>query len=510
MMQSIEHAAGSIKRVVAFRLKPGMDVLKGIEEICKAENIKNGVILSGIGSLDGAAFCNPVPLKDKKAGYGYGEPTILYGPIELTAAAGMICHDDDGNLLLHVHMSMSDQHGTGHGGHLIEGTKVLLTTDMVIAELDGLVMGRRFDEGTRECLWLRNPSKNKKTWKKRMRKKERCESHWLLKVKNIRRKGFWIRTKQCCSIRAFETKAAECFTKGMLAGNIHLCIGQEAVPTGACYALEPEDYMTSTHRGHGHCIAKGASLDKMLAELFGKKTGYCQGKGGSMHIADVAGLHSLGANGIVGAGIPIAAGSALVSKIKGDKHVTLCFFGDSASNQGTFHEAVNMAAAWKLPVVFLCENNSYGVSVNIHSVTNTDTIAVRAQAYNIPGKTVDGNDPVTVYEAVKEAVDYAREGNGPSIVECMTFRHQGHYCGDPANYRPASYMEEAHKKDAIPNMRKRLLDGVATEEEILAVEKAVEDEMDAACQFANESAYPDPSEATTDVYFSDNERSVVR
>ena len=316
--------------------------------------------------------------------------------------------------------------------------------------------------------------------------------------------------KTMLSIRAFETKAAECFTKGMLAGNIHLCIGQEAVPTGACYALEPEDYMTSTHRGHGHCIAKGASLDKMLAELFGKKTGYCQGKGGSMHIADVAGLHSLGANGIVGAGIPIAAGSALVSKIKGDKQVTLCFFGDSASNQGTFHEAVNMAAAWKLPVVFLCENNSYGVSVNIHSVTNTDTIAVRAQAYNIPGKTVDGNDPVTVYEAVKEAVDYAREGNGPSIVECMTFRHQGHYCGDPANYRPASYMEEAHKKDAIPNMRKRLLDGVATEEEILAVEKAVEDEMEAAYQFANESAYPDPSEATTDVYFSDNERSVVR
>ena len=185
MMQSIEHAAGSIKRVVAFRLKPGMDVLKGIEEICKAENIKNGV--SGIGSLDGAAFCNPVPLKDKKAGYGYGEPTILYGPIELTAAAGMICHDDDGNLLLHVHMSMSDQHGTGHGGHLIEGTKVLLTTDMVIAELDGLVRNSG-------CLCL-HPSKNKKH--KKNEKKERCESHWLLKVKNIPRKCFWICTKQC-------------------------------------------------------------------------------------------------------------------------------------------------------------------------------------------------------------------------------------------------------------------------------------------------------------------------
>ena len=312
-------------------------------------------------------------------------------------------------------------------------------------------------------------------------------------------------------IRAFETRAAECFTKGMLAGNIHLCIGQEAVPTGACFALEKEDYMTSTHRGHGHCIAKGADLDKMLAELFGKKTGYCKGKGGSMHIADVAGLHSLGANGIVGAGIPIAAGSALASKIKGDKHVTLCFFGDSASNQGTFHEAVNMAAAWKLPVVFLCENNGYGVSVNIHSVTNTDTIAVRAKAYDIPGKTVDGNDPITVYEAVKEAVDYARAGNGPSIVECMTFRHQGHYCGDPANYRPKEYMQQAHQKDALINMRKRLSEEkIATEEEIVAIEKAVEEELEAAYEFANQSAYPDPSEAITDVYSSDNERSVVR
>ncbi len=317
--------------------------------------------------------------------------------------------------------------------------------------------------------------------------------------------------KMMLRIRAFETRAAECFTKGMLAGNIHLCIGQEAVPTGACFALEKEDYMTSTHRGHGHCIAKGADLDKMLAELFGKKTGYCKGKGGSMHIADVAGLHSLGANGIVGAGIPIAAGSALASKIKGDKHVTLCFFGDSASNQGTFHEAVNMAAAWKLPVVFLCENNGYGVSVNIHSVTNTDTIAVRAKAYDIPGKTVDGNDPITVYEAVKEAVDYARAGNGPSIVECMTFRHQGHYCGDPANYRPKEYMQQAHQKDALINMRKRLLEEkIATEEEIVAIEKAVEEELEAAYEFANQSAYPDPSEAITDVYSSDNERSVVR
>lgn len=317
--------------------------------------------------------------------------------------------------------------------------------------------------------------------------------------------------KMMLRIRGFETRAAECFTKGMLAGNIHLCIGQEAVAAGACYAMEKDDYMATTHRGHGHTIAKGGQLDKMLAELFGKKTGYCNGKGGSMHIADVDGLHHLGANGIVGAGIPIAAGAALASKVWGDKHVTVCFFGDSASNQGTFHEAVNMAAAWKLPVVFLCENNNYGVSTNIHSVTNTETIAVRAKAYDIPGNTVDGNDPTTVYEAVKEALDFARAGNGPSIVECMTYRHQGHYCGDPAAYRPVEYLENAFQDDAIPNMRKRLLaDDVATEEELVAVEGTVLEELEAAYEFAVASDYPDPSEATTDVYSSDNERSVAR
>ena len=312
-------------------------------------------------------------------------------------------------------------------------------------------------------------------------------------------------------IRAFESKAAECFSKGMLAGNIHLCIGQEAVAAGACYAMDKDDYIATTHRGHGHCIAKGAHLNEMLAELFGKETGYCKGKGGSMHIADVDGLHHLGANGIVGAGIPIATGSALASKIRGDKHVTICFFGDSASNQGTFHEAVNMAAAWKLPVVFLCENNEYGVSTNIHSVTNTQTIAERSKAYNIPGNTVDGNNPTTVFEAVKEALDFAREGNGPSIVECMTFRHQGHYCGDPANYRPTQYMEDAHKEDGIPNMRARLIDGkTATEEEVIALEEEVAAEMERAVEFSVNSAYPDPKEATTDVYSSDNERSVIR
>jgi len=311
-------------------------------------------------------------------------------------------------------------------------------------------------------------------------------------------------------IRAFETKATELFTKGMLAGNIHLCIGQEAAAAGALAAIESTDYMTTTHRGHGHCIAKGGDTKKMLAELFGKETGYCKGKGGSMHIADMDVLKSLGANGIVGAGIPIAAGSALASKIYGDKHITMCMFGDSASNQGTFHEAINMAAAWKLPVVFFIENNSYGVSTNIHSVINTETISVRAKAYDIPGKTVDGSDPRIVYEAVKEAAEYARSGKGPSIVECIVYRYQGHYCGDPADYRPKEYMEEALENDGIEKMKKVLLESGVTKEEIEAMDKAAYDEIEAAQEFADASEYPDPSEAITDVYSSDNERSVAR
>ncbi len=311
-------------------------------------------------------------------------------------------------------------------------------------------------------------------------------------------------------IRKFEEKAAECFAKGMLAGNIHLCIGQEGSSVGAAFALEETDFITSTHRGHGHCIAKGARTDLALAELFGKKTGYCGGKGGSMHIVNVS-LGILGANGIVGAGIPIAAGSAWASHIMGDDHVTLCYFGDSASNQGTFHEAINMAAAWKLPVVFLCENNGYGVSVPIHKVTNTDTISVRAKAYDIPGVTVDGEDIIAVYEAVKKAVNRARAGEGPSIVETKVYRWWGHYCGDPANYRPKSYLDDAHRKDPIALFRKRLeAEKVATAAELDAVEKAMIEEIEAACAFADGAGYPDVSEALSDVYSTEYMRCVER
>jgi pyruvate dehydrogenase E1 component alpha subunit len=310
-------------------------------------------------------------------------------------------------------------------------------------------------------------------------------------------------------IRKFEEQAKECFTKGMLAGNIHLAIGQEAAEVGACAALTDRDYITGTHRGHGQCIAKGAKTDKMMAELFGKKTGYCQGKGGSMHIVD-ASLGILGANGIVGAGIPIATGAAYASKTWGDDAVTLCFFGDAAANQGTFHEAINMGAAWDLPVIYLCENNKYGVSTDISRVTNNEHISERAAAYNIPGVTVDGNDVLAVYEAVKTAVERARRGEGPSLVECITYRHEGHYCGDQAGYRPGEYMEEALAHEALPTFRKYLLEQGVKEEEIVKVEEEITQEIAHAYKFADESEYPDPSEAFTDVYSMDNERSVLR
>lgn len=311
-------------------------------------------------------------------------------------------------------------------------------------------------------------------------------------------------------IRKFEEKAAECFTKGMLAGNIHLSIGQEAAEAGAFAAIEARDYFTSTHRGHGHAIARGADPNLAMAELFGKATGYCKGKGGSMHIADMEKMNHLGANGIVGAGQPISAGSALASKILGDDSVTVGCFGDGATNEGTFHEALNMAAAWKLPMVWFIENNCYGVSTEIHRVTNTPDLASRAAAYDVPFAVVDGTNPTDVYEAMKVAMDHARSGKGPYLVEAKVFRYQGHYCGDPAVYRPKEYMEEALANDGIMKLGQRILALGGTQEELDAVQQAAEDEMNAAVKFADESPYPDPADVLKDMYVSDNERCVAR
>jgi acetoin:2,6-dichlorophenolindophenol oxidoreductase subunit alpha len=319
--------------------------------------------------------------------------------------------------------------------------------------------------------------------------------------------GFY---REMLRIRQFELKAAELFMQGLMAGNIHTCAGQEATAVGACRALRSTDFITSTHRGHGHCLAKGGNSAIMMAELFGKATGYCKGKGGSMHIVDV-GLGILGANGIVGAGIPIAAGSALASRIRGTDEVTLAFFGDAASNQGTFHEALNMASAWQLPCVFVCENNRYGVSVCIDRVCNVQDIAARAVAYDIPGVTVDGNDVFAVYEAVKAAAERARSGGGPTLVECKTYRHRGHYEGDPQVYKPQEEIDEWKLLDPVTRMRAALLQTVpADPAEVDAIEAEVRAEIEAAVEFAKNSPYPDAGQVTADVYAMDNERSVAR
>ncbi len=316
--------------------------------------------------------------------------------------------------------------------------------------------------------------------------------------------------REMLRIRLFDLKAAELFAQGRMAGNIHTYVGQEAVAVGACQALEPGDLITATHRGHGHCLAKGGRADTMMAELFGKATGYCRGKGGSMHIADL-GLGILGANGIVGAGIPIAAGSALASKIKGGREITLAFFGDGAANEGVFHEALNMAAAWRLPVIFLCENNRYGVSVSIDRVTNTADIADRAKGYGIPGVVVDGNDILAVCEAVAAAAGRARRGEGPTLLEAKTYRHRGHYEGDPQSYKPAAEIAAWKERDPLDRLKKTILAAHPDAAAALAgIAAAVEAEIAAAVRFAEDSPYPEPATVTSDVYAADNERSVAR
>jgi len=316
--------------------------------------------------------------------------------------------------------------------------------------------------------------------------------------------------REMYKIRLFELKAAELFMQGLMAGNIHTYAGQEAAAVGACQALKQSDFITSTHRGHGHCLAKGGKANIMMAELFGKSMGYCKGKGGSMHIVDVS-LGILGANGIVGAGIPIATGSALASKIKGTDEVTLAFFGDGASNEGVFHEALNMASAWKLPCIYLCENNKYGVSVCIDRICNVEDIADRAKGYNIPGVVVEGNDAFAVFEAVKAAATRARKGEGPSLIECKTYRHRGHYEGDPQVYKSQEEIETWKQRDPIIRLRAEMLhENMATAAEMDSVEAEIKAEIEAAVNFAKQSPYPAADQATTDVYTTDNERSVAR
>lgn len=293
-------------------------------------------------------------------------------------------------------------------------------------------------------------------------------------------------------IRVFEDKLYFLFLNTIMPGTMHQYNGQEAVAVGVCSALRKTDYITSTHRGHGHCIAKGADLNRCMAEMFAKDTGLCRGMGGSMHIADFS-VGMLGATGIVGAGIPIATGAALSAQVRGTDAVAVAFMGDGATNEGSFHESLNMAAVWKLPVIYIVENNLYGFSTPYNEVFPTENIASRGDAYGIPNEIVDGQDVWAVYEAAERAVVRARSGEGPTVIECKTYRYRGHSRFEAATYRTKEEENEWKKRDPLKLWAARLVEeGLATDEEIKAIRIEVQQRMDEAVAFAEASEAPSP------------------
>jgi len=302
-------------------------------------------------------------------------------------------------------------------------------------------------------------------------------------------------------IRTFENRVKVEFGKGKIPGFVHLYAGEEAVAVGICAHLTDADYMTSTHRGHGHCVAKGVDPRGMMAELFGKATGTCKGKGGSMHIADMD-KGMLGANGIVGGGPPLACGSGLTAKLNKTDQVTICFFGDGASEQGTLHESLNLAAIWKLPIIFVAENNGYAESTPAHYHCSVENIADRAAAYNMPGVTIDGNDIFAVYESAGEAIRRARSGQGPTLLECKTYRFNGHFEGDAQTYKIAADQEKFQKeRDPIKLFKESVIArGLVSESALKAIDERVTTYINDAVKFAEESPFPDVQETFTDVY----------
>jgi pyruvate dehydrogenase E1 component alpha subunit len=291
-------------------------------------------------------------------------------------------------------------------------------------------------------------------------------------------------------IRLFEQTVDDLFARGIVHGTMHLSTGQEASAVGSIYALRDDDYILSTHRGHGHCIAKGADINLMMAEFLGKETGYCRGRGGSMHIADMEG-RNLGANGVVGGGIPLAVGVGLALQMQGRDEIIMGFFGDGAANQGSFHEALNMAAIWSLPLVYVCENNQYGMSMSTKRALNIERISQRADSYGMPGVTVDGNDVVEVYEAATEAVARARAGEGPTLLECVTYRWKGHSKSDQELYRTKQEIQAWKERDPIPRFRDLLLaGGVISQEEATFIEETARRIIAEALEFAQASPEP--------------------
>jgi TPP-dependent pyruvate/acetoin dehydrogenase alpha subunit len=306
-----------------------------------------------------------------------------------------------------------------------------------------------------------------------------------------------------CSIRAFEMKVVELYKRNMIRGSTHVYLGQEAIAAGVCAALRPDDLITSTHRGHGHCLAKGGQPKLMMAELLGRYEGYCKGKGGSMHIADLD-LGILGANGIVGGGLCLAAGAALSCQYRGTDQVVVCFFGDGAFNQGSFHESANLAAVWKLPVVYVCENNQFALSTRASSALAIGDLAGRARGYGFPGVTVDGKDVMAVYEAAAAAVARARAGDGPSLIVTECYRWEGHMVGDPQEYRTRQEVEGQMKECPIFCCRENLIaQGVLAEREADRIGEEMKALAQEAAEYAQSCPEPPLETLSNDVYVED-------
>ncbi len=316
-----------------------------------------------------------------------------------------------------------------------------------------------------------------------------------------RDKLLWI-YERMRQIRAFENRLHEDFAAGLIPGFVHLYAGEEAIAVGVCAHLDDDDFITSTHRGHGHCIAKGVGINEMMAEIQGKEAGCCKGKGGSMHIADVD-RGMLGANGIVGGGPPLACGAGLSGQIRGSRQATACFFGDGGSNQGTTAESLNLAAVWKLPVVFVCENNRYAETTSTDYSIGGPDIAGRGTAFGMPGIVVDGQDVFAVYEAAGEAFRRARDGQGPTLLECQTYRYYGHFEGDEIKYRTRDEEAGFRDRDCIEQFRKTVTEGGLLEaSELDAIDEAAEAAVVEAVAFAEQSPLPGPADCLEDVYVS--------
>jgi pyruvate dehydrogenase E1 component alpha subunit len=306
--------------------------------------------------------------------------------------------------------------------------------------------------------------------------------------------------RQMFTIRRFEEAINDVYRRGLMPGLAHLYIGEEAVAVGVCEALKRSDFITSTHRGHGHCIAKGCSLNEMMAEVMGKVDGYCRGKGGSMHIANLE-VGMLGASGIVGGMFGIAAGAALSIKLRSTDQVAVCFFGDGAANQGVLYETMNMAALWKLPLIHVCENNQYGEYSPWRDVTASERIATLSRHFSIPGATVDGMDVLAVYQATKKAVERARGGEGPSFIEAFTYRFHGHHVGDVKTpYRSQDEIQEWKKRDPIERLRASLINDGIADERLLEIEQEIDREVEESVEFGKNSPLPPVREVTEHVY----------